>query len=522
MLAQEYLRRILKARVYDVAEETPLDYATQLSARLQNRVFLKREDLQPSFSFKIRGAYNRMVRLSKEEREKGVITVSGGNHAQGVALAAARLHCRTVVFMPITAPRVKVEAVKRLGGEYVETIQKGRNVNEAGDYAARMQRERGLVFIHPSNDPEVIAGHGTIAMEILRQYQPSDGSQIDAVFCAVGGGGLISGIATYIKALYPGIQVIGVQTKDSCAMKQSLDAGHPVEIPRVGNFSDGTAVKKVGDEPFRICSAYVDDIVLVDADEVCAAIKDIFDDTRSIVEPAGALGVAGAKAWARRNGVRGRTLVAINSGANINFERLRYVAARAEIGEEHEAVFAVTIPEETGSFRKYCRLVGNRAVTEFNYRISDRKAAHVLVGIQTKSPRDAEDLERIFRKAGLPCVNLTHDDLTQLHVRHMVGGKNPLAVNERLFRFTFPEYPGALLQFLTALSPDWNISLFHYRNNGGDHASVLCGLQVPGKEKKRFQEFLDSCGYPYEEETDSPAYRTFLYTESPESGEAGK
>lgn len=510
MLAQEYLRRILKARVYDVAHESPLDYAAHLSDKLGNKVLLKREDLQPVFSFKLRGAYNRMVHLSPEERSCGVITASAGNHAQGVALAANRLQCKAVICMPITTPSVKVEAVKRFGGRFVEVIQEGRSYSESAECAARLQRERGLVFVHPFNDPDVIAGQGTIAMELLHQYQPSDGDQIDAIFAAVGGGGLISGIAAYIKALYPEIQVIGVQTKDSCAMKRSLEEKHPVFLPQVGLFSDGTAVKQVGDETFRICQQYVDDIVLVDSDEVCAAIKDIFDDTRSIVEPAGALGVAGIKAWTRRNSIRGKTLVAVNSGANMNFERLRFVTERAAMGEEKEAMFAVTIPEERGSYRKFCKLLGERNITEFNYRISAEKEAQIFVGIQTISSGDDEKLVSLFQRAGLKCLNLTHDELTKLHLRHMVGGKSPLAVNERLYRFEFPEYPGALMVFLTALNPAWNISLFHYRNNGSDYGRVLAGIQVPPEDDARFQQFLDNLGYPYVDETANPAYRLFL------------
>ncbi len=510
MLAQEYLRRILKARVYDVAEETPLDYAVHLSGKIRNKLLLKREDLQPVFSFKLRGAYNRMVHLTAEEKARGVITASAGNHAQGVALAASKLKCRAVICMPITAPSVKVEAVKRFGGEYVEVVQEGRSFSESAECAARLQRERNLVFVHPFNDPEVIAGQGTIAMEILRQYQPSDGDQIDAIFCAIGGGGLASGIAAYVKALYPGIQVIGVQTKDSCAMKQSMKEGHPVELSQVGLFSDGTAVKLVGDETFRICNTYLDDIVLVDSDEVCAAIKDVFEDTRSIVEPAGALPVAGAKSWAKKNGIEGKTLVAVTSGANMNFERLRFVTERAAMGEEKEAMYAVTIPEVQGSYRKFCRLIGDRAVTEFNYRISDSHEAQIFVGIQTKSPDDADNLTELFNSAGLHCLNLTHDELAKLHLRHMVGGKSALAVNERLYRFEFPEYPGALLRFLTALKPDWNISLFHYRNNGSDYGRVLVGIQVPPEDDDRFTEFLEQLGYPYINETENPAYKLFL------------
>ena len=510
MLAQDYLRRILKARVYDVARETPLENAEHLSAKIGNKILLKREDLQPVFSFKLRGAYNRMVHLSAEEKSRGVITASAGNHAQGVALAASRLQCRAVICMPITAPSVKVDAVRNLGGEYVEIVQEGRSFSEAAACAARLQRERNLTFVHPFNDPEVIAGQGTIAMEILRQYQPSDGDQIDAIFVAIGGGGLISGIAAYVKALYPQIQVIGVQTRDSCAMKQSLEAGSPVELSQVGLFSDGTAVKLVGDETFRLCQSYVDDIVLVDSDEVCAAIKDIFEDTRSIVEPAGALAVAGAKAWVRRSRASGKTLVAVNCGANMNFERLRFVTERAAMGEEKEAMYAVTIPEERGAYKEFCKLIGSRNVTEFNYRISSDKEAQIFVGIQTTSPGDADNLVSLFTQAGLPCLNLTHDELAKLHLRHMVGGKSSLAVNEKLYRFEFPEYPGALMHFLTAMKPDWNISLFHYRNNGSDYGRVLAGIQVPPSDEERFQEFLNTLGYPYVDESDNPAYKLFL------------
>jgi biosynthetic threonine ammonia-lyase long form len=389
--------------------------------------------------------------------------------------------------------------ISRLVESSLREVDKGLIEAALSMGATSMQIIRKVLL--PEALPGIIAGI-TIALVSLVGASAMAG--------AIGGGGLISGIATYIKSLYPGIQVIGVQTKDSCAMKKSIDAGHPVDLSQVGLFSDGTAVKAVGDETFRVCSEYVDDIVLVDSDEVCAAIKDIFDDTRSIVEPAGALGVAGAKAWARHNNITGKTLVAINSGANMNFERLRFVTERAAMGEEKEAMYAVTIPEERGSYRKFCHLIGDRAVTEFNYRISDKHVAQIFVGIQTKSPGDADNLLSLFTKAGLKSLNLTHDELTKLHIRHMVGGKSPLAVNERLFRFEFPEYPGALLRFLTTMNPDWNISLFHYRNNGSDYGRVLVGIQVPPEDDERFHKFLEKLGYPYVDESQNPVYKLFL------------
>ncbi|MDO4936559.1 MAG: threonine ammonia-lyase, biosynthetic [Sutterellaceae bacterium] len=504
---ETYLRRILTARVYDVAHESALDEAHRLSRRIGNKVLLKREDTQPVFSFKLRGAFNKMVHLTQEERARGVICASAGNHAQGVALAAKRLGCRAVIVMPVTAPLLKVEAVRNLGGEVVLV---GESFSDAAQHAAKMQEEEGLTFVHPFDDPLVIAGQGTIGMEILRQYQPGDGSRPDAIFVQIGGGGLAAGVATYIKALYPEMKVIGVETEDSDAMKRSIDAGENVTLDDVGLFSDGTAVKRVGDETLRLCKENLDDIILVSSDEICAAIKDIFEDTRTIVEPSGALSLAGLKAWVRRENAVNKTLVAITSGANMNFDRLRFVSERAEFGEEKEAVFAVTIPEERGSFRRLCKLVGSRNVTEFNYRMSDAEKAYIFVGIQTANSVDADKLVHIFKESGFDTLNLTHDELAKLHLRHMVGGHSKLAVNEHLLRFEFPERPGALTKFLTSMAPQWNISLFHYRNNGADFGRVFVGIQVPPEDGDLFNEFLNKLGYRYWEETNNPACRFFL------------
>jgi threonine dehydratase len=499
----DYLKRILTARVYEVAEETPLETADNLSVRIGNRVLLKREDMQPVFSFKLRGAYNRMANLPADQLARGVIAASAGNHAQGVALSARKLGCRAVIVMPVTTPQVKIDAVRALGGE---VVLHGDSYSDAAAHANALQAEHQLTFVHPFDDPDVIAGQGTIAMEILRQHT----GPIDAIFVAIGGGGLISGVAAYVKQVRPDIRVIGVQTTDSDAMARSLKAGRRVELHDVGLFSDGTAVKKVGEETFRLCRQLVDEIVLVDTDAICAAIKDVFQDTRSILEPAGALAIAGLKAWVAREGVRDRTLVAIACGANMNFDRLRFVSERAEIGEQREAVFAVTIPEERGSFRRFCELVGPRSVTEFNYRIADADKAHVFVGIQISQPGEARQIAEGFVAAGFPTLDLTDDELAKLHLRHMVGGNSALAKNELLYSFEFPERPGALMKFLTSTSPNWNISLFHYRNHGADYSQILVGIQVPHGEKKMFREFLATLGYPHREETGHPAYRLFL------------
>jgi threonine dehydratase len=507
MPAQEYLRRILTARVYDVAIESPLEDAPKLSDRLGNRVLLKREDLQPVKSFKLRGAYNKMARLDRAQLKRGVIAASAGNHAQGVALAAQKLGCRAVIVMPVTTPQVKVEAVRARGADVVLF---GDSYSDAYAHALEVQAKKNLTFVHPFDDPDVIAGQGTIAMEILRQHHPVEHGPIHAVFVAIGGGGLAAGVGAYIKALAPEIRVIGVQTIDSDAMARSLAAGRRVKLHDVGLFSDGTAVRQVGEESFRLCRKYVDEIVLVDTDAICAAIKDVFADTRSILEPAGALAIAGMKSYAARERLKGRTLVAIAGGANMNFDRLRFVAERTEVGEAREALFAVTIPEERGSFKRFCELVGSRSVTEFNYRISDAAAAHVFVGISTVNAGDNEKLARGFRQHGYATVDLTHDELAAEHVRYMVGGRSILAAGELIYRFEFPERPGALMKFLTSMAPGWNISMFHYRNQGADYSRVLVGLQVPKSERREFARFLAELGFRHWDETGNPAYRLFL------------
>ena len=502
-MGSDYLRKILTARVYDVAQETPLEPARGLSLRLKNNVLLKREDMQPVFSFKLRGAYNKMAHLPPEQVSKGVIAASAGNHAQGVALSAQRLGCRAVIVMPVTTPAVKIEAVRGLGGEVVLF---GDSYSDAYDHALTLQKTQGLTFVHPFDDPDVIAGQGTIAMELLQQYQ----EPIDAVFVAIGGGGLIAGVACYLKQVKPEVRVIGVQTIDSDAMDQSIKAGQRVTLTEVGLFSDGTAVKRVGEETLRLCQKYVDEIVLVDTDAICAAIKDVFEDTRAILEPAGALAIAGMKHWVNREGVEGKTLVAIACGANMNFDRLRFVSERAEIGEQREAVFAVTIPEERGSFKRFCEVIGDRNVTEFNYRIADAKAAHIYVGLQIRNRTEAHQMADALTQAGFQALDLTDDELGKLHLRHMVGGRSALAKDERIFRFEFPERPGALMRFLSSMHPDWNISLFHYRNHGADYGRILVGIQVPDQSKDGLQSFLGQLGYPYWEETEHPGYQLFL------------
>ena len=499
----DYLQKILTARVYDVAIETALEPARQLSKRLDNTVLLKREDTQPVFSFKLRGAYNKMAHLSAEQLQRGVICASAGNHAQGVALAARRMGCKAMIVMPVTTPRVKVDAVRSHGGE---VVLHGDSYSDAHVRALELEAEHGLTFVHPFDDPDVIAGQGTIAMEILRQHQ----GPIDAVFVAIGGGGLISGVAAYIKAVRPEIKVIGVQTNDSDAMLRSVKAGKRVQLTDVGLFADGTAVKLVGEETFRLARELVDDFVVVDTDAACAAIKDVFQDTRSILEPSGALGVAAIKQYVETHGCTGKTFVAITCGANMNFDRLRFVAERAEVGENREALFAVTIPEERGSFKHFCELLGPRSVTEFNYRISDSKVAHVFVGLTTVDRGEVDTLAQVFTSHGFATLNLTDDDLAKEHVRHMVGGRSGLAEDERLYRFVFPERPGALMRFLTSMDPGWNISLFHYRNQGADFGRILVGIQVPRTDKTAFREFLEGLAYPCEDETDNPVYRLFL------------
>jgi threonine dehydratase len=504
----DYLQKILTARVYDVAIESPLEPARALSRRLHNKILLKREDQQAVFSFKLRGAYNKMAHLTSEQLKKGVICASAGNHAQGVALGANRLGTRAVIVMPTTTPQLKIDAVKALGGE---VVLNGDSYSDAHTHALTLQKKQGLTFVHPFDDPDVIAGQGTIAMEMLRQHQGA----LDAVFVAIGGGGLISGVAAYIKAVRPEVKVIGVQMNDSNAMIQSVRAGKRVQLDDVGLFSDGTAVKLVGEETFRLTRKLVDDYVEVDTDAVCAAIKDVFVDTRSIVEPAGALAVAAIKQYVARHKTKGQTYAAILCGANMNFDRLRFVADRSEVGEEREALFAVTMPEERGSFRRFCELIGNlpggpHNVTEFSYRISDQNKAHVFVGLTTSTRGESGKIASNFKRHGFPALDLTHDDLAQEHIRHMVGGHSVLARDERLLRFIFPERPGALLKFLSLMRPGWNISLFHYRNQGADYGRILVGIQVPQAEDKAFAGFLDTLGYAYVEETRNPAYRMFL------------
>lgn len=504
----DYLKKVLTARVYDVAVESALEPAKNLSRRLHNKVYLKREDQQAVFSFKLRGAYNKMAHLSPEQLKRGVICASAGNHAQGVALGAHKLGTRAVIVMPVTTPQLKVDAVKGLGGEVVLF---GDSYSDAYGHAVELEKKEGLTFVHPFDDPDVIAGQGTIAMEILRQHQ----GPLDAVFVAIGGGGLISGVASYIKSVRPEIKVIGVQMNDSDAMMRSVAAKKRVTLDDVGLFADGTAVKLVGEETFRIARELVDDFVVVDTDAACAAIKDIFVDTRSIVEPSGALAVAAIKQYVAKHKTRGENYVAILCGANMNFDRLRFVAERAEVGEEREALFAVTIPEERGSFRRFCELIGSlpggpRNVTEFNYRINDEKQAHVFVGLTTHGKGESAKIATNFTRHGFEALDLTHDELAKEHIRHMVGGHSPLARDERLLRFVFPERPGALMKFLSHMRPTWNISLFHYRNQGADYGRILVGLQVPQADAKAFQAFLDELGYPYVEETDNPVYRLFL------------
>jgi threonine dehydratase len=509
-MTTDYLKRILTARVYDVAEETPLDYAPTLSNRLNNRVYFKREDMQSVFSFKLRGAYNKMANLTPESLKRGVICASAGNHAQGVALSAARLGCRALIVMT-TTPQVKIDAVKARGGTSVEVVLHGESYTDAYNHALLLEKEQRLTFVHPFDDPDVIAGQGTIGMEILRQHS----GPIHAIFVAIGGGGLVAGVGAYVKAVRPDIRIIGVQTLDSDAMAKSLKAGERVTLTDVGLFSDGTAVRLVGEETFRVAKEVVDEIIIVDTDAICAAIQDVFQDTRSILEPAGALAVAGAKAYVERaqmsrKPVKNETLVAVACGANMNFDRLRFVAERAELGESREAVFAVTIPEQRGSFRRFCALVGPRNVTEFNYRISDSREAHIFVGVQVGSRGESSLLARTFEEHDFRTLDLTHDELAKLHIRHLVGGKSALAQDELLYRFEFPERPGALMRFLDSMAPNWNISLFHYRNQGGDVGRILVGLQVPAAEMEEFRQSLAKLGYRYWDESANPVYKLFL------------
>ncbi len=500
---QSYLKRILSARVYDVAIESPLEVASNLSARIGNNVLLKREDMQPVFSFKLRGAYNKMAQLTPAQLKRGVITASAGNHAQGVALAAQKLGCKAVIVVPITTPQIKLQAIASRGAK---VVLHGDTYSDAYAHALELGQKQKLTFVHPYDDPDVIAGQGTIGMEILRQYNQA----IHAIFVPIGGGGLISGVAAYVKQVRPEIKIIGVQPADSDAMYQSLKTRRRVTLAHVGLFADGVAVKQVGLETFRLCRELVDEVVLVDTDAICAAIKDVFEDTRSILEPAGALAIAGAKLVAARDQLKGKTLVVIASGANMNFDRLRFVAERAEIGEKREAILAVSIPETPGSFRKFCALLGNRNITEFNYRYADSKEAHVFVGVQVKDQSEISKLVTTLKKNKLNTQNFTDNEMAKLHVRHLVGGHAPSLKDEIMFRFEFPERPGALMNFLNSMNHSWNISLFHYRNHGADYGRVLVGMQVPHHDKKALRAFLDKLGYRYWDESDNPAYRLFL------------
>ncbi len=499
----DYLQAIRNSHVYDVAIESPLEVAANLSRRLNNQVYLKREDLQSVFSFKCRGAYNKMAKLTPAELQHGVVAASAGNHAQGVALAAQQLGTQATIVMPATTPLIKVDAVL---GRGAKVVLFGDTYDEAYEHALTLAQAAGATFVHPYDDPDVIAGQGTVAMEILRQHP----EPIHAIYIPVGGGGLIAGMAAYIKQLRPEIKVIGVEPEDADAMAQSLAQGERVKLAQVGIFADGVAVNNVGKETFRLAQLYVDDIIRVDNDAICAAIKDVFEDTRSILEPAGALSVAGLKAAVARDGLQGHTLIAIASGANMNFDRLRHIAERAELGEKREAVLAVTIPETPGSFKAFCNLLGARNITEFNYRFADAKAAHVFVGLSIHGQDESREVVDLLQQHGLEALDLTDNEMAKLHIRHLVGGHAPTAKNELLYRFEFPERPGALMRFLERMSQGWNISLFHYRNHGTDYGRILVGIQVPASEKPDFQTFLDGLGYRYWDESQNPAYRLFL------------
>ncbi|WP_236234994.1 threonine ammonia-lyase, biosynthetic [Pseudomonas tohonis] len=503
-LLKGYVQKILRAPVYDVAIETPLQPAPRLAQRLGNAVLLKREDLQPVFSFKIRGAYNRVSQLSAEQRARGVIAASAGNHAQGLALAARHLGIEATIVMPRTTPELKVQGVLARGGR---AVLHGDAFPEALAHALQLAEARGLTFVPPYDDPDVIAGQGTVAMEILRQHP----GRLDAIFVPVGGGSLIAGIAAYVKYLRPEVRVIGVEPDDSNCLQAAMAAGERVVLEQVGLFADGVAVAQIGAHNFEVCRQYVDEVLTVSADEICAAIKDIYDDTRSITEPAGALAVAGIKKYVARERCEGRTLVAIDSGANVNFDRLRHVAERAELGEQREAIIAVTIPERPGSFRAFCEALGQRQITEFNYRYHGDAEAHIFVGVQTHPENDPRGaLVQGLRDQGFPVLDLTDNELAKLHIRHMVGGRADGALHERLLRFEFPERPGALLNFLDKLGGRWNISLFHYRNHGAADGRVVAGLQVPDHELHLLPGALDAIGYPWWDESDNPAYRLFV------------
>ncbi len=504
-MPHRYIKKILEARVYDVAVETPLDEARGLSERLQNRILLKREDKQPVFSFKLRGAYNKMAQLTEAEKACGVVAASAGNHAQGLAMSARKLGVKATIVMPKTTPDVKVNNVRRLGGK---VVLHGDAYDDAAGYAKQLVADKGMTYVHPFDDPDVIAGQGTIAMELLRQ----ESGPIHAIFVPVGGGGLIAGVATYVKYLRPDIKVIGVESEESACLKAAMDAGERVVLPQVGIFADGVAVAQIGENTFELAQKYVDEVITVSIDEICAAIKDIYDDTRSICEPAGALGVAGLKKYIERENIQEQTLIAIDSGANVNFDRLRHIAERSELGEKREAIIAARIPEKPGSFKKFCSALGRRNITEFNYRFSDNQSAIVFAGIQIKpGGTDRDELVATLSDKGYEVADLTDNETAKLHVRYMVGGHAPAAVdNEVVYRFEFPERPGALMNFLSQLGSRWNISMFHYRNHGAAYGRVLVGMQVEKDDYPLVEQFLEEIGYNYWNETDNSAYKLFL------------
>ncbi|WP_067863050.1 threonine ammonia-lyase, biosynthetic [Neptuniibacter marinus] len=504
-MPDRYIKKILEARVYDVAIETPLDEAKGLSERLENRILLKREDKQPVFSFKIRGAYNKMAQLTEKQKACGVVAASAGNHAQGLAMSAKYLGVKATIVMPKTTPDVKVNNVRRLGGK---VVLHGDAYDDASSYAQKLVKEKGMTYVHPFDDPDVIAGQGTVAMEILRQ----ESGPIDAIFVPVGGGGLIAGIAAYVKYLRPETKIIGVESEDSACLKAALDAGKRVTLDQVGIFADGVAVAIIGENTFEVAKKYVDEVITVSTDEICAAIKDIYDDTRSICEPAGALGVAGMKKYVNREQCSDKTLIAIDSGANVNFDRLRHIAERSELGEKREAIIAARIPEQAGSFKKFCSALGKRNITEFNYRYSDDSNAIVFAGVQlTPNSNDRTELLTELREQAYEVEDLTDNEIAKLHVRYMVGGHSPNSLNDEvIYRFEFPERPGALMNFLSKLGGKWNISMFHYRNHGAAYGRVLVGMQVPNAERDQVGKFLSKIGYNYWEETDNTAYKLFL------------
>lgn len=503
-MTDSYIKRILNARIYDLAVETPLENARLLSQRTDNQVLLKREDLQPVFSFKIRGAYNKLLQLSEAERAKGVIAASAGNHAQGLALSAQHLGVKAIIVMPRTTPAIKVDAVRARGAK---VVLHGDNFDEAAAHTQKLIEEKGYTYVHPFDDPDVIAGQGTVAMEILRQYP----KHIDAIFVAVGGGGLCAGVAAYVKYVRPDVKVYAVESEESACLKAAMEKKRRVKLPQVGIFADGVAVAQIGKETFKVLKNNIDGVLTVSTDEICAGIKDIFEDTRSIAEPAGAVSVAGLKKYVAENGISGQTLVAIDCGANINFDRLRYISERTEIGEKREAVLAVTIPERPGAYKEFCQTLGKRNITEFNYRYADSDKARIFVGIQVSAdPADRDELVAELRGQGYDLVDMTDNELAKLHIRHMVGGHAADVKDEMVFRFEFPERPGALLQFLNRVAGRWNISLFHYRNHGSASGRVLVGMQVPNKERAQVRKFLAEINYPFWEETDNEAYQYFL------------